>query len=141
MALFFLVYLSSSTKLFNDEELNELLLTSRRRNEMVGITGTLLYSEGNITQVLEGEDVDIENTYERIQRDPRHHGLIRVLSGPLEQRNFTDWVMGYKSLKAEDYSRIEGYLNLREKNMEDRFKSKNHPSVEFLKVIYELSSK
>lgn len=46
-----LVYLSSAVELFREEELKDLLATSRLNNEKLHVTGMLLYHEGNFIQV------------------------------------------------------------------------------------------
>ena len=50
---FFLVYVSSASTLFSRAELDEILRTSRRNNERLGVSGALLYKGGNLMQVLE----------------------------------------------------------------------------------------
>jgi hypothetical protein len=52
--VFALVYVSSATKPFSPDELSELLAQARVDNAALGITGMLLYSNGNFMQVLEG---------------------------------------------------------------------------------------
>ena len=50
-----LIYLSSATEMFTKEKLLALLEQSRPNNARLGITGILLYSNGNFMQTLEGE--------------------------------------------------------------------------------------
>ena len=58
MSLFRLVY--ASTSLLRDEpdlareQIEQILLVSRRKNEAAEITGALLFSDTNFSQVLEG---------------------------------------------------------------------------------------
>lgn len=47
-----LIYTSSAVELFREDELVELLKTSRDNNRRRGITGMLLYNDGNFLQVL-----------------------------------------------------------------------------------------
>jgi hypothetical protein len=63
-----IIYLSSGIKIFSDEEINDLLKVSRNNNEKNGITGLLLYSDGNFMQILEGEKEAVENTYKKIAK-------------------------------------------------------------------------
>jgi len=48
-----LIYVSTSVKLLNDEELLDILKVSRENNSGKDITGLLLYKGGNFMQVLE----------------------------------------------------------------------------------------
>jgi hypothetical protein len=89
------IYVSSATKLFDEAALLELLRKARGRNALVGVTGMLLYRDGNFMQVLEGPASALDEVLARIERDPRHHGLLVLSSKPIEQREFGDWSMGF----------------------------------------------
>ncbi len=139
MPLSFLVYSSSATRLFSCEELKQLLISFRTNNEANGITGTLIYNDGNFTQVLEGETAKVNATFERIQKDPRHSGILELMKGKLACRNFPDWAMGFNAIGSDQLKGTEGFIHLRDKKIAERFSGNEHPSVEFLKVILELS--
>jgi hypothetical protein len=107
--MYFLVYVSSAVNLFSDEDLIQLLEVSRRNNEKAEITGLLLYSSGNFMQTLEGPEKAVLETQARILSDPRHTGLITLLQGNREGREFNDWAMGFKRLDGPDRPTIPGY--------------------------------
>ncbi|MFN4011284.1 BLUF domain-containing protein [Pannonibacter sp.] len=70
--------------------LDNLLETSRRNNAHNGITGCLLFTGEVFVHVLEGGEVEVQETFGRITRDPRHTD-VRVLSeGPILERAFSD---------------------------------------------------
>jgi hypothetical protein len=104
-----LVYVSSAVNLFSEDQLKELLEVSRRNNGADGITGMLLYVEGNFIQVLEGEQPVVLKTHDRIAKDPRHTGLITLLQGDQAEREFADWSMGFKKVQASDAASLPGY--------------------------------
>ena len=104
-----LIYVSSAVELFSPAELLALLETSRRNNTPVGITGLLLYKDGNFMQVIEGEAAEIHRLHDRISRDPRHTGLITLTERRIEQRQFSDWSMGFKNLCDPDVRTVPGY--------------------------------
>ena len=54
--MYYIVYLSSASKLFTEDELKEIVDISVKNNTRLGITGMMLYNEGNFIQVLEGEE-------------------------------------------------------------------------------------
>jgi hypothetical protein len=68
----FIVYISAATYLMDENELKEILEVSRKNNQSSGITGLLLYHEGNFIQVLEGEKTAINALYDKITIDNRH---------------------------------------------------------------------
>lgn len=107
----YLIYVSSATNLMTENELGELLVISRRKNQEKNISGMLLYGDGSFIQVLEGTAEDIESTFETIKKDKRHKNLILILDGDLPKRNFPDWTMGYMSVNKEEMKKLEGYVN------------------------------
>jgi hypothetical protein len=96
-----IIYLSSGIKIFSDEEINDLLKVSRNNNEKNGITGLLLYSDGNFMQILEGEKEAVESTYNKILNDTRHRNIILISKEPIKKRNFKEWKMGYSIVDPE----------------------------------------
>ena len=77
----------------------------------------MLYHDGNIIQLLEGAESVVRSTHARISNDPRHHGVITLLQGYVQERTFPDWSMGFKHLSSDEAQTIQGYsefLNPRE---------------------------
>ena len=109
MYLFFLVYVSSAARPFSRSDLADLLATSRDNNARAGITGMLLYKDGNFMQVLEGEEGAVRALYGKIATDPRHKGEITLQQGFTESRQFPDWSMGFRDLHSPETQSIPGY--------------------------------
>ena len=105
----FIVYVSSAVECFEKSDLVRLLETSRRNNVPAGITGLLLYKDGNFMQVLEGEDDAVASVHRRILEDSRHRGILTLLEGPLTERQFPGWSMGFHDLRSAEPSQIPGY--------------------------------
>lgn len=104
-----LIYVSSATAPLTKEALITLLTHSRARNEAAGISGLLLYKGGNIMQVIEGEETTVKSLYQRIECDPRHYGHIVLVQGPIGQRNFPDWTMGFRDLGDDSVRALPGF--------------------------------
>lgn len=104
-----LIYVSSAVRPLSRDELVVLLVTCRENNARMGITGMLLYKEGNFMQVLEGEEPAVRALYEKIRTDPRHTGEILLWQGPLEGRQFGEWSMGFQDLDSEEARSTPGY--------------------------------
>lgn len=109
--MYFLIYVSSAVELFSEKELLEVLQVSRKNNEVVGVTGMLLYKDGNFMQFLEGEKEDVLTVHTRISKDPRHTGLITLMQQEEPARVFTDWAMGFKKLGSEPAPNVPGFSN------------------------------
>lgn len=107
--IYVIIYVSSAVRLFSDAELRALLKKSRENNARSGITGLLLYREGNFMQLLEGEKKAVEEKFERISRDPRHRGLIVLLRGEEPERHFADFSMGFRNLNSDAIRDLPGY--------------------------------
>lgn len=98
--LFCLVYVSSAVRPFSRNELLDLLEQSRANNANLGITGMLLYKDGNFMQAVEGPEEAVRNLKRKIFADHRHHGLITMLQEYRDEREFGEWSMGFKDLSA-----------------------------------------
>ena len=107
--MFFLVYVSSATRPFSGEDLRDLLETCRKTNAELGITGMLLYKDGNFMQALEGDEGAVRGLYEKIAADPRHGGEITLQEGFAEGRQFPDWSMGFRDLDSPEAGSHPGY--------------------------------
>lgn len=108
-----LTYVSSAAAKLSTADLLSILQASRRNNTAIGVTGLLLYKDGNFMQVLEGEEEAVQTTHLRIARDPRHHGLITLLDAPVERRSFEDWSMGFQDLSGDAPLGVPGYHEFR----------------------------
>ena len=102
---FCIVYISSATGL-TDSELKELLNKSQENNRSLGITGILLYCNGSVIQVLEGKEDNVNYLYRVISRDRRHDNVMKLYSGKIEKRSFSDWLMGYKTISEKEMATL-----------------------------------
>ncbi len=107
--MFSIVYVSSAIQPFTQEELAELLQSSRKNNLAVGVTGMLLYKDGSFMQVLEGEQSSVQQVFNKISRDPRHRGVVVLLRQTIAARDFDDWSMGFRNLNSPEVRDLEGY--------------------------------
>jgi len=100
LALIQHIYVSTAVVAADSAMLEEILAVSVRNNTPVGITGMLLYAGGTFMQVLEGEAEAVDATHDRIERDPRHTGIIVLEHAPVTARSFSRWTMGFRGLGA-----------------------------------------
>ncbi len=107
--MFFIVYVSSAVRPFSQSELVELLTQSREKNTKLGLTGMLLYKDGNFMQVLEGEEAVVRELLITISKDERHRGIITLMEGSREEREFPDWSMGFYDLDSPEVLAMPAY--------------------------------
>ncbi len=105
-----LIYASSARWRLEEVELEHILKSARLNNEQAGITGLLLYAEGNFLQILEGQKEDVEILFDQIKKDRRHGGIIRLMALESSQRHFPDWSMGFQRLNLSELEHaVPGY--------------------------------
>ena len=110
------IYSSAAVKDFNELELSRILLSARKTNAALGVTGMLLYHEGSFLQVLEGDEKNVEMLFERIGKDPRHSRVLILLRRSVDAPQFQDWSMGFIDMKGIA-ARLPGYSDfLRHRN-------------------------
>jgi len=107
--MFYLVYVSLAADDISKQDLLDILEESRPRNSHAGITGMLLYKDGNFMQVLEGEEPSVKELYERVRRDSRHRGVLTLAEGQRQRRQFGDWSMGFRDLNDPEVRSTPGY--------------------------------
>lgn len=107
--MFRIVYISSAAKYFTIDEMETMLERARPKNDALGITGMLLYKDGNFMQALEGEEEAVTKLANTIQSDSRHTGFLVLMRGPAESRLFPGSPMGFHDLTNDPPSHIAGY--------------------------------
>ena len=117
--MYHLVYISYASRPLREDDLLDILNTSRLNNKKYGITGMLVYLHEKFIQVLEGEYEAVNKVYHEIKQDLRHRKVTTVLEGNTEQRIFKDWSMGFKKLDGQQFEELSGY-----KDPEDFFNTK-----------------
>ena len=111
MSLYTVIYVSAAKYAMNKRELTNLLAICRLNNQKLGVTGMLLYKEGQFMQVLEGEESDVVELHKIIAHDERHQYVTTIYSAPIRERSFLDWSMGFKDLNEESVKEVEGYTD------------------------------
>jgi len=129
--MYYLIYLSSSVKPMNHDQLSTLLQQCRDNNHNNGVTGMLLYQNGTFMQMLEGDKQVVLDLYDDITKDDRHTGFHKVLAGDIKERNFEDWSMGFFNMdKAGDLPKYRDYI---EDNLALRsFEADSQDAYEFM---------
>ncbi len=118
------VYVSSASHMLADEEILAILRTSRVNNERLGITGMLLYKEGNFMQVLEGPEEHVRQLTQVIRRDARHRGYQQLIAQQTTERQFDGWSMGFKNIQGaseDDKASMSSFLT--DSLLDEKFRS------------------
>jgi len=86
-------YVSTASRNLEEEKIENILRISEENNNKNNITGLLLFSEGNFFQIIEGRKEEIAELYNKIEKDSRHHNIIKIF----EKRIYKEAFDGYKS--------------------------------------------
>ena len=106
MHLHHLVYSSTANINLTETELHQQLGPWRTKNAQLAITGLLLFSEGHILQVLEGDASQVHQLYATIAADPRHRSVVKLADGPVPTRAFAEWSMQMRTVEVADFTRL-----------------------------------
>lgn len=86
-----LIYTSRS--LVPPSEIDQIMASSLRNNDHVGVTGMLWAWDDWFAQVLEGDFEQVSATMRRIRADPRHTDIEVLLDREVMCRQFGSWSM------------------------------------------------
>lgn len=103
MDLHTIVFMSTAIRPFSELELSNLSLIASSNNERAGITGLLIYCDGNFIEVLEGEKDKLDTMFGKIARDPRHTEIEVLLSTRIKERNFISSSMGVLNMARMEH--------------------------------------
>ncbi len=104
-----LIYASRMAAGLGHKELDEMIQTSRRKNEKRAVTGALCYSARGFLQCLEGPSDVINDLYGHIIRDKRHSEVTLLEYTDIHQRSFAKWAMAYIGADDVDAAVLRKY--------------------------------
>jgi hypothetical protein len=90
-----IAYVSAASWNLLDEQVDRIVSESRRLNALNGITGVLLYCDGNFMQYLEGEEDALMATFARIRASESHYQINELMNQPIAEREFADLPMAF----------------------------------------------
>lgn len=135
--MYYLIYASQSKPDWTEQELKNLLTISRENNNRLKISGMLVFLSGRFIQFLEGPEKNVKDLFLKIVEDERHSKIIVLLEGTLQQRLFSGWSMGFKSINEEELEAITGFRKLDDILNEHDVTNDSHPALIFLKLFYD----
>lgn len=106
-----LLYRSNSSASVNVGDFEDILVTARNKNNNLGITGLLMYSNGVFVQCIEGEEHAVNKLFSEIYIDDRHYNVNIVGRVEISKRTFPDWKMGFVNLEDSKMKRL-GFIDI-----------------------------
>jgi hypothetical protein len=105
-----IVYQSTASHEFGSLALFNLLTEAQTRNSELEITGHLLYLDGQFTQCFEGPPDKVEQLWQSIQRDKRHHNIELLVRHTAETRRFPEWTMAFSTYSTFYVHGMKGFF-------------------------------
>ncbi|MFN3715045.1 MAG: BLUF domain-containing protein [Alcanivoracaceae bacterium] len=130
-----IVYVSTATREYGKDELTRILAASRRNNSRDGVTGMLCYHGGTFFQMLEGERSRVEAVMARVEKDPRHHGVMVLLEQDVTERELPDWSMAFTQVSGRDADLLEGFSQLLKTGRDQRIDAPEAAASDALDLI------
>ena len=134
-----LVYRSVADDSFELPEIYSMLSSAKDYNAEHGITGCLLYHNSQFLQLLEGEKEEVEQLFQKIRKDPRHHDVVLIENEDAEGRLFHDWGMAF-----HDYGQngMSSHMKLRQiddfLNKSSVFGKQSRPVLQFFSNVKDI---
>lgn len=134
--IFFHIYSSSAAKPFTVDELVALLEKSQANNIKVGLTGLLVHKDGQFMQLLERPELAVRTTLKKIEADTRHKSITTLLEGTSDERQFSEWSMGFRDLNSPEVRSLSGFSEFLNKPLDGtEFKTSPTRSQRFLLML------
>ena len=126
-------YVSTANKELSESDISLLFKTVRQKNNTIGVTGILMFSEGNFFQIMEGEHDTIISLFNKIKVDPRHYNIIKILQKPTGNQFFDHYHSGFTTiLNGEEKHKLQSFLNNEKVVNPDSYKSISYLAQKFI---------
>lgn len=128
-------YVSTADPSLTTLEMENLFKLVKQKNNDLGITGILLYSDGNFMQILEGEKTYIHELFSKIEKDERHYNVIKIFDRQIVNPCFSKYHSDFKVF-GESYSHneLQNFLEGEKSYNPDNYKSVSYLTKKFMKL-------
>ena len=121
-------YVSTAAKELNKIEINQILELTEKKNNENGLSGILLYSDGNFFQVIEGEKDQVEEIFTVIKQDSRHFNIFTIFEKEITATNFEDYKVDFLTISMrKDQKELQSYIK-----QINKLNKKIQPSVRYI---------
>ena len=92
-------------------------------------------------QMLEGEKIAVETTYEKIKKDTRHFDVRTLSNGNSTKRYFPNWCMALEVTHEKTFRQLDAFENLKEASDFLQGIPDDHIRIRLLRYFYETVGK
>ena len=129
-----IIYTSAASPHLTAIVMRNIAIKARAQNEALGITGILLFKDGGILQVLEGEKDAVQSLYQKIASDSSHTNLTKLIDHAAKRREFPQWSMGFRMV--EESEKLDFAFDLTPKNFKKHLPKDASPELSILTKTY-----
>lgn len=128
-------YVSTSNKVLTESGINQLFDFVKLSNNRLGITGILMYSDGNFFQILEGEQVLIQDLFKKIQLDSRHYNIIKMFDHEILEPTFSNYNANFTTIyRKSEKLELQQFLEKEKSNHPETYNSISYLTNKFMQV-------
>lgn len=135
--IFHLVYSSKATSVISKNELEDILKVAREKNSAQEISGLLLHRSGHFIQLLEGDENQVYQIYNRIKKDPRHKDVLILAEFHSQARLFGNWSMG----SIQDESENEKIVKKLEQLLGSKLGYQDNMKTQVIQIFRQVNQK
>jgi Sensors of blue-light using FAD len=78
-----------------ESALEDIVTLSRQKNEVLVVTGCLVFTGVHFAQIIEGQRASVAELQKSIRADKRHADVTTVYEEQIERRRFLEWSLAY----------------------------------------------
>jgi len=104
-----IILVTSDTSYFNIPDLENLIAHITDYNKANNISELLVWANGNMLHLLEGNKESLAAKYEKITQFPTIEGTIKLFDKPINQRYFEDYYFAYKPINSEMFKPYDSF--------------------------------
>ncbi len=135
------IYVSIAADKITSLDTVKILGESQANNKELGLTGMLLFAEGEFCQVLEGPSQNLELVLDRIQCDRRHLSMRIIFHEPVAERSFSNWAMGFEFLPVLNSAEMRDAFQISNSELDSRILNSVAKNVRtYMRTFYRLSN-
>ncbi len=128
-------YVSTVHPQVSNYDIAKLMDFIKTNNNILNITGILIYSDGNFFQILEGEKFLIKMLFDKIKKDVRHYNIIKMLDKEIKVNSFSEYNSSFTVISDHyNHKELQLFLKKERRNNPEHFDSISYLTQKFMKL-------
>src|ERR1700688_11257 len=98
------IYHSFAPSTLSEHDTVQFLTKARKVNRQNDVSGMMLYTDGRLLLLLEGDAASVDLACSTIFSDKREYQML--LREPIAEREFPEWTLGFEIVQAAEAGRV-----------------------------------